>query len=228
MSNNSRWVPLRPADPSNSSQTPPSPTSPNSPPVKRRRVGVAVACDCCRRKKRRVSILPQQRVHGLFLTSLKCDGQRPVCGACERRGEECTYQMRRKRGEANHDQVVELIRLLNAMPAFEALRAINSVGDITDGAKILEMLKGNMHGRQRPSDISTARSLTARSSIALELITRHPAMYWGMHPTEFLFSNVSGTHQEQLGRLTRPSSSRRHRLSVTRLELSKYLSSMRL
>lgn len=134
--------------------------------------------------------------------------------------------MRRRRGEPNNDQVVEAVRLLNAMPAFEALHALDSVRNIADGAKILEMLQGDMHGKQRPSDISTAKSLTASSSMALELLARHPTMYLSIHANDYVYSHVSGIHPARLDHLIQAGSPRRLHLSVNRPALLRKLSSL--
>lgn len=163
MSNAKRNVSIRPATTSSSST---AQTTPPTPPIKRRRVGVWVACDACRHKKRR------------------CDGQRPTCEPCLIRDEICVYQQRRATWSETEDSIVEVIQLLNAMPRLEALRTLEALRHATDASTILAILKGGMKSKQRPSDLIVAKSITNTSTFALELLAHHPFAYPRLLPLE--------------------------------------------
>ncbi|KAL2016665.1 hypothetical protein VTK56DRAFT_3209 [Thermocarpiscus australiensis] len=74
-------------DPQSRSQ-PQTQTQTQNPPAKRRRIGYA--CDFCRAKK------------------MRCDGERPSCGACTSRRNECVYSPQRTRVSVTQDYVDSL------------------------------------------------------------------------------------------------------------------------
>lgn len=53
---------------------------------------VLAACDACRQRKTRVSSLHSAEFTCSEVDNVKCDGVRPVCGACTHRDSTCTFQ----------------------------------------------------------------------------------------------------------------------------------------
>ena len=70
------------------------------------------------------------------------------------------------------------------MPKLEALRTLEALRNATDASTILATLKGGMDGKQRPSDIVVAKSITNTSTFALELLAHHPFAYPRLLPLE--------------------------------------------
>ncbi|KAI1843691.1 hypothetical protein JX266_010137 [Neoarthrinium moseri] len=157
-----KYPPLLPASaPRNHADSTPS-SSTSDETIKRRRVGVQVACNACRTKKTR------------------CDGERPTCSPCQRRGTECAWSDKRE----PNDETLEVLELLKSAPektAIDILRLLRTSGDVR---AVLSMVNGGMDGKHRPSDrdASLAMTMSAQSPLELELMVRNPNSYPTLRP----------------------------------------------
>ncbi|EWZ78314.1 hypothetical protein FOWG_17401 [Fusarium oxysporum f. sp. lycopersici MN25] len=88
--------------PSNSHSSGSSSSPLDNEPHKRPRIGTKLACNGCRKRK------------------VRCDGQRPRCEACRRRGvsDPCTYAESRDQSQPTREteQILELFELMKSLP----------------------------------------------------------------------------------------------------------------
>ncbi|KAL4725847.1 hypothetical protein ACLX1H_006521 [Fusarium chlamydosporum] len=88
---------------------------------------VSVACEACRRRK------------------TKCDGSRPSCGGCKRKGKVCQYkshQDRIREQESTYAELFELLRVMNEQDAADVLRRIRA--GVTAGAILAQVKNGHL------------------------------------------------------------------------------------
>ncbi|KAL7933902.1 N-terminal fungal transcription regulatory domain-containing protein [Trichoderma chlorosporum] len=152
-----RYMPLLPS--SSRAASGAEETSTSSQEFKRRRNSVAVACNACRRKK------------------IRCDGMRPSCSACRGVAIQCTYRDDYKLTPESQKLLVEVIRLLNALPERETIRMLHSLKSETDAAVILSTLRGGVPVNRRPSELRNAVTIMDNSFQALELESQNPNAY---------------------------------------------------
>ncbi|KAK2590778.1 hypothetical protein QQS21_011532 [Conoideocrella luteorostrata] len=108
--------------------------------LKRRRVGVAIACNACRRRKIRVCH-GKIRWFNAKLIDLQCDGQRPTCTACEGKTDECSYRDESEMSQESQSLVLEVIRVLNTVPAEEIIQKLQALKREIDASTILSILR---------------------------------------------------------------------------------------
>ncbi|KAL7930095.1 N-terminal fungal transcription regulatory domain-containing protein [Trichoderma chlorosporum] len=125
---------------------------------KRRRVGVSIACNACRRRKTR------------------CDGRRPVCSACEKTPSECLYRDESAISEESQSLLLEVIRLLNALPDEKVLERVRALKKEIDSSTILSILRGK-GGAQHSSHSSSEMAMMSDSLQTLELGPQYPNAY---------------------------------------------------
>ncbi|KAK5990592.1 Nitrogen assimilation transcription factor nit-4-like protein [Cladobotryum mycophilum] len=155
-----RYVPLRPAPITNLGDVQSSSSGSDT---KRRRVGVSVACEVCRKRK------------------IRCDGNRPACSACQGRAEPCIYrEVHLTKESAQH--ILEIIYLLNSMPKEEASRVLKFLKTEKDASIVLSVLRGGMDAKQRPSDATVAAAIMEESFLSLELEAQNPVAYPMLSP----------------------------------------------
>ncbi|KKP04360.1 hypothetical protein THAR02_03563 [Trichoderma harzianum] len=171
-----RYQPLLPSSSRSSEGTEQTGTS--SQQLKRRRSGVAVACNACRRKKTR------------------CDGIRPACSTCRGIAIRCTYRDDYKLVPESQKLLVEVIRILNTLPDREALRILHSLRTETDAAVILSTLRDGVPAIRRPSDLRNAVAIMDNSFQALELESQNPIAYPFLPP--IVPQTLSGDAYHQL------------------------------
>ncbi|KAK0384054.1 hypothetical protein NLU13_8143 [Sarocladium strictum] len=127
-------------------------------PPKRRRTGVTLACDVCRRKK------------------IRCDGARPACASCSRAAANCNYS---QRGliEAENARDASTLQMLRSLPPSEAGRLLDTIRT-NDEEEILR--------RHCPTLATTLWSYLSpnRNKVELELMIRHPIAYPPLFPLE--------------------------------------------
>ncbi|KAJ4863569.1 fungal zn(2)-Cys(6) binuclear cluster domain-containing protein [Trichoderma breve] len=152
-----RYQPLLPSSSRSSTGTEQSETS--SQQLKRRRSGVAVACNACRRKK------------------IRCDGIRPACSTCRGIAIRCTYRDDYKLTTESQKLLVEVMRILNALPEREALLMLRSLKSETDAAVILSTLRDGVPTIRRPSELRNAVAIMDNSFQTLELESQNPNAY---------------------------------------------------
>ncbi|KIW04772.1 uncharacterized protein PV09_03962 [Verruconis gallopava] len=147
---------------------------------RRRRSYVRAACNSCRTRK------------------VACDGERPVCNNCNKKGLHCAYvtldpdetqtsALKRKVQELQDDlnDQAELINHLTNGPedlVLDLIRQLRTTGN--PSAVLHEIQHGTFFKRLRPSDHATARAVLPPSHInfALELTTIYPNSYPILEP----------------------------------------------
>ncbi|PHH60750.1 hypothetical protein CDD81_1288 [Ophiocordyceps australis] len=127
--------------------------------VKRRRSNVTVACNECRRRKTR------------------CNGVRPSCFSCQEQSLQCEYRHESVASPASNKLIVEIIGLLNALPAQEASRHLALLSNQTDAMAMLHILKADLAGKHLPADLVVSPALASSSFEKLELETQNPKAY---------------------------------------------------
>ncbi|KAJ4859769.1 fungal zn(2)-Cys(6) binuclear cluster domain-containing protein [Trichoderma breve] len=125
---------------------------------KRRRVGVSIACNACRRKK------------------IRCDGQRPVCSACESTQSDCVYRDDSAVSEESQSLLLEAIRLLNELPEDKVLDKLRSLKKEGDASAVLSSLRDKA-GTLQPSDPSFEAATMSDAFQSLELGPQYPNAY---------------------------------------------------
>ncbi|KAL6805193.1 N-terminal fungal transcription regulatory domain-containing protein [Trichoderma sp. SZMC 28012] len=177
-----RYQPLLPSS-SRSSEA--EQTGASSQQLKRRRSGVAVACNTCRRKK------------------IRCDGMRPACSTCRGVAIRCTYRDDYKLIPESQKLLVEVIRILNTLPDREALSILHSLRSETDAAVILSTLRDGVPAIRRPSELRNAVAIMDNSLQTVELESQNPIAYPFLPP--IIPQALSGDAYHQLTTPGRPS-----------------------
>ncbi|KAF5601626.1 nitrogen assimilation transcription factor nit-4 [Fusarium pseudocircinatum] len=145
------------SQPSGSSSTP---RSSSDEPLKRQRIGTQLACNSCRKRK------------------IRCDGRKPMCEACRRRGEKeaCTYAETRSPGQTSKEteQILGLFDILKTAPeaqAIDILRVVRSHADLDTAVSIIQpRITRNISDCERspehPRHLGLEAELMARHSLA--------------------------------------------------------------
>ncbi|KAL7944147.1 N-terminal fungal transcription regulatory domain-containing protein [Trichoderma barbatum] len=126
---------------------------------KRRRVGVSIACNICRRKK------------------IRCDGRRPACSACENTPGNCTYRDDSKISEESQSLLLEVVRLLNALPDDKVLDKVKALKKEVDALAILSNLRGRGITEQPSDPTAGIQAMMSDAFQSLELGTQYPNAY---------------------------------------------------
>lgn len=155
-----RYVPIQPASSASRENLESSESSSgNASTTKRRRIGVSIACNACRRRK------------------IRCDGLRPNCSNCKDSPEPCIY---RNDSELSHDSkllLLEVIRLLNSIPDDETLERLRVLRREIDTSVILTILRQDVDSSQQPLDKSESSSEGGDPFQVLELSSQYPNVY---------------------------------------------------
>ncbi|KAK1237058.1 hypothetical protein MKX07_000480 [Trichoderma sp. CBMAI-0711] len=159
-----RYPPLLPSVPGQPAG--PAEASSSSQQLKRRRTGVSVACNACRRKK------------------IRCDGLRPTCSTCRELAVRCTYRDDYKLTPEAQGLLVEVMRLLNSLPEREAIRMLRYLKSETDAAVILSTLRGGISAIHQPSELRIAVATMDNSFHALQLGSQNPVAYPYLPPLQ--------------------------------------------
>ncbi|KAF5638665.1 nitrogen assimilation transcription factor nit-4 [Fusarium sp. NRRL 52700] len=145
------------SQPSGSSSTP---WSSSNEPLKRQRIGTQLACNSCRKKKK-----------------IRCDGRKPMCEACRRRGEKepCTYAETRSPGQTSKEteQILELFDILKTAPeaqAIDILRVARSHADLNTVVSIIQPRitknsSDHVRSPEHPRHLGLEAELMARYSL---------------------------------------------------------------
>ncbi|PNY25245.1 N-terminal fungal transcription regulatory domain-containing protein [Tolypocladium capitatum] len=191
-----RYVQLRPA-PSEARAEPDGTSSLGPLESKRRRIGVSVACNACRRKK------------------IRCDGQHPTCSPCHDQQLPCEYREKPPLLDETNKLLVEVFRILNNLPRTEVLRVLETMRGESDASTILSTLRGGMEAKQRPSDLSTAAAIMGNTFEVLELEAQNPVAYPSLPPFD-----AGAFRSDPYRRLTEPAVGASHLLSSINPEQS--------
>lgn len=121
---------------------------------------------------------------------LKCDGNRPQCAKCQRKRIDCVYAPRNNASSeqlqnevaslraqlSQHQDFVEKLKYLPEKDAADLVRALRTS---SNPGNTIRHLSGAMNGRQRPSDVNTARAISplTESKLEFELMSRHYLTY---------------------------------------------------
>ncbi|XP_044716408.1 fungal zn(2)-Cys(6) binuclear cluster domain-containing protein [Hirsutella rhossiliensis] len=155
-----RYPPLRPLAPAAESDS--KSLSSGALEYKRRRVGVSVACNTCRRRK------------------IRCDGQRPTCTNCRDQVSQCEYRDDAPLSDESKKLVFEMVKILNTLPAAELIRIMPSLGEETEASTILSILRGDPTSYQQ----SKASTTTGGTFENVELAAQCPFAYPVLKPLD--------------------------------------------
>ncbi|KAH7265046.1 uncharacterized protein BKA55DRAFT_660600 [Fusarium redolens] len=158
------------SQPSGSSSTP---RSSSDEPLKRQRIGTQLACNSCRKRK------------------IRCDGRKPMCEACRRRGEKepCTYTENRSPGQTSKEteQILGLFEILKTAPeaqAIDMLRVVRSHTDLDTAVSIIQpQITKNISNHERSPE--HPRHLGLES----ELMAKHSLAFPALQPLESTILN---------------------------------------
>ncbi|KID99238.1 N-terminal fungal transcription regulatory domain-containing protein, partial [Metarhizium majus ARSEF 297] len=126
--------------------------------LKRRRVGVSIACNACRRKK------------------VRCDGQRPICSSCDSKATHCSYRDDSEISQESQTLLLEVFRLLSAIPDQEVLDRVRGLKDEVDVSVILSRLRGD-DAAEKHSDTSLPIPAMSEQFRLMELGPQYPNAY---------------------------------------------------
>ncbi|KAF4341829.1 nitrogen assimilation transcription factor nit-4 [Fusarium beomiforme] len=157
-------LPIPPNDSSSSNSQPSgsssTPRSPSDEPLKRQRIGTQQACNSCRKRK------------------IRCDGRKPMCESCRRRGETepCTYTENRSPGQMSKEteQILGLFEILKTAPEIQAidiLRVLRSHADLDTAVSIIQpritkYIGGHVQSAEHARYMGLESELMARHSLA--------------------------------------------------------------
>ncbi|KAK7227537.1 hypothetical protein V2G26_015540 [Clonostachys chloroleuca] len=128
---------------------------------KRRRIGVSIACNECRRKK------------------IRCDGRRPVCTHCSTKNfSHCEYRNDALSSECR-TLLLEVVKLLNSIPSMEMVRLLDDLGK-ADAVTIITTLRDRVKaipGGAGEQDTAATGPGREGSPDSAELKLDHPLAY---------------------------------------------------
>ncbi|KAM0356119.1 hypothetical protein ACHAPU_000513, partial [Fusarium lateritium] len=157
-------VPLDENSPPNSQPS----ASSSDEPLKRQRIGTQLACNSCRKRK------------------IRCNGRKPLCEACWRRGEKepCIYVENRVPGQASKEteQILELYDIMKTRSeaqAIEALRILRCHDDLDIAMSIIQPRVAH-HVIEQEQASKHTRFLGLES----ELMARHSLTFPTLQPLE--------------------------------------------
>ncbi|KAM3473399.1 hypothetical protein MY5147_004800 [Beauveria neobassiana] len=95
-------------------------------PVVTKRHAASVACQECRLKR------------------IKCEGRRPICSNCAKRGVDCAYRDELCVSKDARETVVKVVHMLGRMPSSDAIRIIDSTRNEPSAEKILALIRDGL------------------------------------------------------------------------------------
>ncbi|KIL91963.1 nitrogen assimilation transcription factor nit-4 [Fusarium avenaceum] len=164
-----RYRQLLPVPPSESSPPNSQPSASSSDePLKRQRIGTQLACNSCRKRK------------------IRCNGRKPLCEACSRRGEKepCVYVENRIIGQTSKEteQVLELFEMMKTRSesqAIDILRVLRCHSDLDTAMAIIQpRIAQRIIGQEQ-----TPRH-TRYLGLESELMARHSLAFPALQPAE--------------------------------------------
>ncbi|KAG8671404.1 hypothetical protein FPOAC2_04740 [Fusarium poae] len=155
-------LPIPQSESSSNSQPSGSSTTPQSPseePLKRQRINTQLACNQCRKRK------------------IRCNGKKPICEACHRRGEKepCVYAEAKSvpKTSKETEQILELFDMIKTGPevqAIDILRTLRGHADLDAAFSIIQSrIAQPVRGQKRGTALEQTRYLGLES----ELMARH-------------------------------------------------------
>ncbi|ROT35470.1 hypothetical protein SODALDRAFT_353155 [Sodiomyces alkalinus F11] len=131
---------------------------------KRKRITTHLACNACRGRKTR------------------CDGNRPICGACQKRSTECLYVDKHDK-ELTADamaETLELVELLKTLPEAQAVGVLRLLRLRSNPSSVLSDVPWRRDGTFDKSLQSVASP--AQWTMEYELMSRNPVSYPALKP----------------------------------------------
>ncbi|EWZ88210.1 hypothetical protein BFJ70_g13905 [Fusarium oxysporum] len=154
------------SQPSGSSSTP---RSSSDEPLKRQRIGTQLACNSCRKRK------------------IRCDGGKPMCEACRRRGEKkpCTYAETRSSDQTSKEteQILVLFDILKTAPETQAIDILRVVRSHTDLDTAVSIIQPRI--TQTISDHERSPEHPRHLGLEAELMARHSLAFPALQPLEY-------------------------------------------
>ncbi|KJZ68072.1 hypothetical protein HIM_12535 [Hirsutella minnesotensis 3608] len=172
-----KLIPIAPAPEGQSAgQQPHAERDPPSAPImKMKRTMTLVACEGCRRRR------------------VKCDGKRPLCGQCARKGEDCQYEagegetvllaLKKRYGalEKEHTRYKELFNLLRSRPDRDANEILRRLRTAEEPLVVLEAINHAELLLQGPSfeeEVCNERLLRLDQQALENSVIKVPARPW--------------------------------------------------
>jgi hypothetical protein len=145
-------------------------------PLARKRAPTALACEGCRQKKIKVSVVSSVHPAALTHRSLQCNGARPVCSQCRARKLECVY---RATPETDYREKYE--SLLESHPAAVVYRAIQT-RPRAEALEIVRRIQAGVDAETLMRQLSSA-DLLLQVQLVPETRSRYQFIYSPLMPT---------------------------------------------
>ncbi|QKD52297.2 uncharacterized protein FOBCDRAFT_179942 [Fusarium oxysporum Fo47] len=145
-------------------------------PLTRKRAPIALACEACRQKKIKVSIVPTLRIMAAAHRPLQCNGARPVCSQCRARKIECVY-----RATPDTDYREKYEALLESHPAAVVYRAIQK-RPRSEALEIVRRIQAGVDAETLMRQLSSA-DLLLQVQLEPETRSRYQFIYSPLMPT---------------------------------------------
>ncbi|KAF5656701.1 nitrogen assimilation transcription factor nit-4 [Fusarium heterosporum] len=137
-------------------------------PLKRQRIGTQLACNSCRKRK------------------IRCNGRKPLCEACWRRGEKepCIYVENKMPGQASKEteQILELFDIMKTRPEAQAIDVLRVLRCHNDLDTTMSMIQPRIaHVAIEQEQVSKHTRFLGLES---ELMARHSLAFPALQPLE--------------------------------------------
>jgi hypothetical protein len=155
------------SQPSGSSSTP---LSPGDEPLKRQRINTQLACNSCRKRK------------------IRCDGKKPSCETCRRRGEKepCVYTETKSlpRTSKETEQILELFETIKTGPEAQAIDILRILRGHADLDTAFSIIQSHIAHPIRVQRRGAAPEQTRYLGLESELMARHTLAFPTLQPPE--------------------------------------------
>ena len=134
---------------------------------------------------------------------MKCDGGKPLCVHCEKKGQECVYENATSKGARNEDLLLEAVGLLNTLTLSQVTTTLLKLSEETDATQVMNTIRQTAdNASQKPDDLTELTGIS--SFFADQLSGRYPFTYpenhdGGIQYAESLLREL--LHDVQYGRL---------------------------
>lgn len=106
----------------------------------------------------------------------QCDGQRPICSSCDSKATHCSYRDDSEISQESQTLLLEVFRLLSAIPDQEILDRVRGLKDEVDVSVILSRLRGD-DATEKHSDTSLTIAAMSEQFRLMELGPQYPNAY---------------------------------------------------
>lgn len=180
----------------------------------RRRVTTAVACNACRESKRSVCFSSQSlaslpKCPLSAVTNLteycQCNGAKPSCSNCARRGRDCVYRAHRSvalaeniekqsqptAGNKTSEDYTQLVTLMRSLPEDQILALVRQIRSMRGISAAAAFLQNNVRSYPLGGSTGLSNTMLARAvsppshtSLEFELMCQHTLAYPQIHPPD--------------------------------------------